>query len=239
MTAMTEPTAAPLIKSRQRVIDHAEVFTPPHIVEAMIKLVEPEVDRIDSRVLEPACGDGNFLVPILKRKLETAKARYAKSEFELRHHSLLALMSVYGVELLEDNAADCRQNLLDVFAGLLGLGIDADDESAIWLDAARAVLDANIVRGDALTYKGVPSGQPIVFAEWAYLGRGDFQRRDFRYDRLTTAGSFKVSKEPGMDSLFADMGKHELFTPIKTQQRLTVADIVSNWKAEHEQGASG
>ena len=230
---MTETTAAPLIKSRQRVVDHAEVFTPPHIVEAMIKLVEPEVDRIDSRVLEPACGDGNFLRPILQRKLNAAKSRYAKSEFEMRHHSLLALMSVYGIELLEDNAAICRQHLFDIFANHLGLENPETESDQNWLDAAKAVVEANIVRGDALSMKFVPSGKPIVFAEWAYLGKGEFQRRDFRYDNLTLASSVNE------DTLFADMSKHELFTPVKTQQRLTVADIVCDWKAQHEPGASG
>src|ERR1700693_721262 len=100
----------PLAKSKQRVADHGEVFTPGSMVEAMLDLVKDESERIDSRFLEPACGSGNFLVPVLKRKLATVQARYGKNDFEKRHHALLALMSIYGVELLEDNVAQCREN---------------------------------------------------------------------------------------------------------------------------------
>src|ERR1700722_12059200 len=105
-----------LIKSKKRVADHGEVFTPPWMVEAMFDLVKAESERIDSRLLEPACGSGNFLVPVLKRKLTTVHAQYGKSDFERRHHALLALMSIYGIELLDDNVAECRENLLNVVA---------------------------------------------------------------------------------------------------------------------------
>ena len=97
-----------LVKSKQRVADHGEVFTPPRMVEAMLDLVKDESERIDSRFLEPACGSGNFLVPVLTRKLATVEARYGKSDFERRHQALLALMSIYGIELLDDNVAECR-----------------------------------------------------------------------------------------------------------------------------------
>src|SRR3954463_10825440 len=96
------------VKSKQRVADHGEVFTPAWMVEAMLDLVKDESERIDARFLEPACGSGNFLVSILKRKLATVQARYGRSLFENRHHALLALMSTYGIELLEDNVAECR-----------------------------------------------------------------------------------------------------------------------------------
>src|SRR5680860_385146 len=107
------PRPMNLVKSKQRVVDHGEVFTPAWMVEAMLDLVKDESERIDSRFLEPACGSGNFLVPVLKRKLTTVRARYGKSDFENRHHALLALMSIYGIELLEDNIAECRENLLE------------------------------------------------------------------------------------------------------------------------------
>src|ERR1700689_4551974 len=103
-----------LIKSKRRVADHGEVFTPPWLVEKMLDLVRGETERIDSRFLEPACGSGNFLVPVLKRKLATVQARNGKSDFEMRHYALLALTSIYGIELLEDTVAECRQNWLEV-----------------------------------------------------------------------------------------------------------------------------
>src|SRR5271169_4533566 len=109
------------IKSKKRVADHGEVFTPLWMVEAMLDLVKSETERIDSRFLEPACGNGNFLVQILRRKLAAVELKYGKSDFEKRHYSLLALMCLYGIELLTDNIADCRANLLEIFAEYLTL----------------------------------------------------------------------------------------------------------------------
>src|ERR1700744_1630068 len=105
-----------LIRSKQRVADHGEVFTPRWLVENMLDLVKGETERIDSRFLEPACGSGNFLVPVLQRKLAAVEAKYGKSDFERQHYALLALMSIYGIELLVDNIAECRANLLEIFA---------------------------------------------------------------------------------------------------------------------------
>lgn len=205
-----------LVRSKQRVADHGEVFTPAPMVEAMLDLVKGESERIDSRFLEPACGSGNFLVPVLKRKLVTVQARYGKNHFEMRHHALLALMSIYGVELLEDNVAECRGNLLEIFAGYLKI-LPGDD----WHAAASMVLSANIVHGDALSMTTRSENpQPITFAEWSYIGKGTYRRRDFRFDTLTQMASFGVD-----DSLFADLGKHEIFTPTKDFPPLSVRDI--------------
>ena len=147
------------IKSKKRVSDHGEVFTPPWLVEAMLDLVKDETERIDARFLEPACGDGNFLAPILRRKLAAVELKYGRSDFERRHYALLALMCIYGIELLADNIADCRANLLAVFAEYLNL--DPADELH---RAARFVLSQNLVHGDALTMR-THDGPPITFAE--------------------------------------------------------------------------
>ena len=168
-----------LIKSKKRVADHGEVFTPPWMVEAMLDLVKDETERIDSRFLEPACGSGNFLVRILQRKLAAVELKFGKSDFEKRHYALLALMCIYGIELLADNIAECRANMLEIFADYLNL-----DESDDLYRAASYVLSQNLVHGDALTMR-TNDGQPITFAEWGYLGKGKFQRRDFRFDVLT------------------------------------------------------
>lgn len=201
-----------LVKSKQRVADHGEVFTPAWLVEDMLDLVKDESARIDSRVLEPACGSGNFLVPVLARKLATVQQRYGKSDFEKRHHALFSLMCVYGIELLADNAAECRQNLVAVFDSFLG--IDADDECA---RAARGVADANIVQGDALTMT-VSNDQPITFPEWGYLGKGKFQRRDFRFEDLTQRASYE-------GTLFGELADDDLFIPTKTYPTMTIAQI--------------
>lgn len=205
-----------LIKSKKRVADHGEVFTPPWLVDAMLDLVKDEAERIDSRFLEPACGSGNFLVRVLQRKLAAVQVKFGKSDFEKRHYALLGLMCTYGIELLEDNIAECRANMLEVLADYLNVS-EADDV----YHAASFVLSQNLVHGDALTMR-TTDGQPIIFAEWGYLGKGKFQRRDFRLDVLT--GSSKFSAE---DSLFAHLGKHEIFTPIKTYPTMTVRDLAS------------
>jgi hypothetical protein len=203
-----------LVKSKQRVADHGEVFTPAWMVEAMLDLVKGETERIDARFLEPACGSGNFLVPILKRKLAAVEVKYGKSGFEKRHYALLALMCTYGIELLADNVAECRANLLKVFAEYLGLA-EGDD----LYRAAANVLALNVVRADALSMR-TPAKQPIVFAEWGYLGKGKFQRRDFRFDVLTGMSAFAAE-----DSLFAGIDKRDIFTPLRALPPMTVAEL--------------
>src|SRR3954466_10130108 len=142
------PYPMSLVKSKQRVADHGEVFTPAWMVEAMLDLVKGETERIDSRFLEPACGSGNFLVRILRRKLTAVELKYGKSDFERRHYALLALMCIYGVELLPDNIAECRANLLEILAQ--HLHVDETDELH---RAAFYVLSQNLVHGDALTMR--------------------------------------------------------------------------------------
>src|SRR6187551_1977331 len=105
-----------LVKSKQRVADHGEVFTPDWLVLDMLDLVMDESERIDSRFLEPACGSGNFLGLVLRRKLAAVDARYGANEFERRHYALLGLMCIYGVELLAGNIAECRATLLAILA---------------------------------------------------------------------------------------------------------------------------
>jgi hypothetical protein len=204
------------IKSKQRVADHGEVFTPAWMVEAMLDLVKDETERIDSRFLEPACGSGNFLVKIVQRKLAAVELKYGKSDFERRHYALLGLMCIYGVELLADNIAECRANVLEIFVDYLNLN-EADD----CYGAASYVLSQNLVHGDALTMRTHDS-QSITFAEWGYLGKGKFQRRDFRLDSLTQSSSY-VADLP----LFADQGKHEIFTPTRTYPPMTMSDLAA------------
>jgi hypothetical protein len=207
-----ETTPETLTRSRQRVADHGEVFTSQWMVDDMLNLVKDESERIDSRFLEPACGSGNFLKPVLQRKLATVQSRYGRSEFERKHYALFALMCVYGIELLEDNVVECRQNLQQIFDKFL----DTTAESE-WSRAAMAVLHANIIQGDALTLQ-TPAGEPITFPEWGYLGTGKYQRRDFRYDSLTQRSSIE-------GSLFEMLEEHDVFIPTKTYEPLTVKMI--------------
>lgn len=205
-----------LIKTRKRVSDHGEVFTPAWMVDAMLDLVKDESERIDSRFLEPACGSGNFIVKVLRRKLAAVESKFGKSDFEKQHYALLALMCIYGIELLEDNIAECRENMLEIFVDYLNL-----EESDDLYRAAFYVLSQNLVHGDALTMRTI-SNEPITFAEWGYLSKGRFQRRDFRFDTLTHSSAY--SQE---GTLFAHLGKHEIFTPIKSYLPMTVGDLAS------------
>tara|TARA_R110000868_G_scaffold392991_1_gene663883 strand:+ start:1701 stop:2351 length:651 start_codon:yes stop_codon:yes gene_type:complete len=205
-----------LIKSKKRVADHGEVFTPEWMVDAMLDLVKEESERIDSRFLEPACGSGNFLVKVLKRKLCAVELKFGKSEFEKRQYALLALMCAYGIELLEDNIIECRANMLEVLADYLRI-----DETDDLYRAASHVLSLNLIQGDALSMKG-HDGVPITFSEWGYLGKGKFQRRDFRLDVLTGSSAFSAE-----GTLFSHLGKHEIFTPTKTYPPMTVRDLAA------------
>jgi len=204
------------IKSKQRVADHGEVFTPSWMVEAMLDLVKDETERIDSLFLEPACGSGNFIVQILRRKLTVVEFKYGRSEFERRQYALLALMCIYGIELLADNIAECRENVLEILVEYLNLN-DSDE----LYQAASYVLSQNIVHGDALRMR-THDDHPITFAEWGYLGKGKFQRRDFRFDNLAQSAAFSAE-----GTLFADLGRHEIFTPTKDYPPMTMDELAA------------
>jgi type III restriction system methylase len=203
-----------LVKSKERVSNHGEVFTSKWMVNDMLDLVKDESERIDARVLEPACGEGAFLQEVLHRKLSTVQVRYGKNEFERRNYALLSVMNIYGIELLEDNAQICRDSLMGIFVSFVGSSSGVEE----WRDAARAVLAANILQGDALRMV-FPSGGALSFPEWGYLGKGKFQRRDFKYQDLTKRSVL------GEDTLFGDMEISEIFAPDATFPVMTVAEI--------------
>jgi hypothetical protein len=209
---MTIAGESDLVKSKQRVADHGEVFTPSWIVDDMLNLVENESNRIESRFLESACGEGNFLKTVLNRKLGTVRAKYGKSEFETRHYALLAVMSIYGIELLEDNIKECREALLAIYAKFLGI-----DQESSWYKAANKVLIVNVIQGDALTLT-TTEGKPMKFPEWGYLGSGKFQRRDFQFDALTQRAAIK-------GTLFEMFEEEQLFVPVETFPSMTVEEM--------------
>jgi len=184
------------------------------MVEDMLDLVKSETERIDSRFLEPACGSGNFLKSVLSRKLQAVQTKYGKSEFERNHQALFALMCIYGIELLQDNLEECRSNLLKVFNTFLGL-----EETDTWSRAAKSVLAANILQGDALTLTR-SDGKHIEFPEWGYLGTGKYQRRDFRFDSLTQRGGVE-------GTLFEMFEEHDLFVPTKTYIPMNVEELAT------------
>ena len=183
----------------------------------MLDLVKDETERIDSRFLEPACGSGNFLVRVLQRKLAAVELKYSKSDFERQNYALLALMSIYGIELLADNIAECRAIMMDIFADYLKL-VESDE----LYRAASYVLWQNLVHGDALKMC-THDRKAIIFPEWGYLGKGKFQRRDFYLNTLTLSSTFSAE-----GSLFAHLEKHELFTPTKTYPPMTASELAAD-----------
>jgi hypothetical protein len=202
------------IKSKQRVADHGEVFTPSWLVDAMLDLVKTEASRIDSRFLEPACGHGNFLVRVLQRKLATVEIRFGKSEFERRNFALAALMSIYGIELLKDNLLECRMKMLEVFESFLTIKTSDD-----FYRAASFVLSVNLVHGDSLEMREY-NDKHITFPEWEYLGKGQFQRRDFRLDTLAQA-----ARNINEQSWLSNCEKPAVLKPIAAYPPMTVKDL--------------
>ena len=188
------------IKSRQRVADHGEVFTNPREVNAMLDLVRDESFRLDSRFLEPACGDGNFLIEILRRKLSLLSSIKSQTEWEFK--SLIAAGSCYGIELLEDNAEACRERLFGEVVGHIGqMGRMGD--LGDYGKSLRYMLQKNIVCGDALTYR-TADGKPITFCEWTPIaGSMQFARRDFQFDFLVN--------QTHQYSLFDEQGEAQSF----------------------------
>lgn len=169
------------VRSRRRVVDHGEVFTAEREVNAMLDLVGAETERIESRFLEPACGNGNFIAEVLRRKLAVVAARYRRSPDEYQRYAFLAVSSIYGVDILDDNVGECRERLFRIVEKDARSNIAAVDPA--FLDAVRYVLEKNILCGDALTLKDA-SGEPITFAEWSMLGGDLVKRRDFLLSEL-------------------------------------------------------
>lgn len=192
------------VKNRQRIIDHGEVFTPPGLVNDMLDLVKSECERIDARFLEPACGDGNFLAEVLRRKLLTVDRKNAGSRLKWQRDAVLSVCSLYGVDLLADNIQACRQRLLQVVRAAHEncFKQPLPDESA---RAITFILRRNILQGDALSLKSA-DGTPIVFSEWSPFNGTMLKRRDFVYEHLLEHAH--IANTP----LFSDLGK-DVYVP--------------------------
>ena len=205
------------IKSKERVRERGEVFTAEREVKAMCDLVKDEIERIDSRFLEPACGDGNFLAEILRRKLTVCEKRYGKAPADWEKFSFLAVTSLYGIDILADNVEACRERLLEIFCdfnrGLARTRKEQDPASSGIERVIRFVLEKNILCGNALSMKrvnekGEDLEEPIVFTEWNFVTGDLVKRREFRFDQL---------QRHEEDLLFAWAEQNQAFvpTPIK------------------------
>lgn len=177
------------VVSKQRVADHGEVYTHKREVDAMLDLVKHETDRIESRFLEPACGTGNFLAEVLDRKLAVVTSRYGKSQADWDRYAIIAVSSIYGIDILSDNIEKCRERLFKPFE-------NCREEVK---RSIKYILDRNIVCGDALSLKG------IIFSEWSPVGSG-LKRRDFAFHELVAQSA--IQDLP----LFSDLGD-DVFIP--------------------------
>lgn len=188
------------VKSKQRVADHGEVFTAEREVNAMLDLVKQETERVDSRFLEPACGDGNFVAEILRRKMEAAKRRAIPPKkkkplpLEFEKQSVIAVASIYGVDLMMDNVLACRKRLYDIWNTEYET-ICKKEVNEECREAIKFILSRNIVCGNALSLKvvdenGNDTEEPIVFSEWSFVMGTKIQRKDYRFDKLL-AGDYE------------------------------------------------
>lgn len=182
---MAEPTGKndQQVKSKQRVADHGEVFTGEREVNAMLDLVKNETERIDSRFLEPACGNGNFLAEVLRRKLAVVDNRYGGSLIEWERYAVLAVSGIYGVDILEDNAQECRQRLFQIFDQSYTSRFKQQCKEEC-RRTIRFLLNRNILWGDALDFTNPVTGEPIIFSEWSAVNGSMIKRRDYRFQFL-------------------------------------------------------
>ena len=204
---MSEMNEKKQVKSKKRVADHGEVFTNEREVNAMLDLVKHETERIDSRFLEPACGNGNFLAEVLRRKLKVVDQRYGNNQMDWERYAVIAVSSIYGVDILEDNAKECRERLYTIFDDFY-TSLFKDKCKEECRRSIRFLFDRNILWGDALDFTNPSTKQPIVFSEWSAVNGSMLKRRDYMF-------KFLVEKTHQF-SLFNDEGNPAaIYEPVK------------------------
>lgn len=171
------------VKSKKRVSDHGEVFTAEREVNSMLDLVKQETERIDSRFLEPACGNGNFLAAVLRRKLTVIDNRYSKSQIEWERYAVIAITSIYGVDILEDNAQECRKRLFKLLDEKY-TSLFKDKCKDECRRSVKFLLGRNILWGDALDFTNPNTKKPIIFSEWSAVNGSMLKRRDYMFKFL-------------------------------------------------------
>ena len=213
------------VVSRARVANHGEVYTNSREVNSMLNMVKHETERIDSRFLEPACGRGNFLIEVLSRKLNVVENKYKKSQIEFECYSIIAIGSIYGIEILEDNVIECRKRLINIFKEVYEkiYKKNSNDECIKILEF---ILSKNIVWGDALTFQTAHNPKkPIVFSEWSPATEGFIKRRDYSFEGLL------IHSEIESLPLLSDMGDGVFIpTPIADFPMTTYLGIINDSK---------
>lgn len=209
--------------SKKRVADHGEVYTRKREVNVMLDLVKQETERIESRFLEPGSGTGNFLAEVFERKMLVVESRYRKSQMEYERNAVLAVSSLYGIDILEDNVKECRKRLFHIFdQQYTSLFKEAAKEEC--RNATKYIVERNIIWGDALTLMTVgEKQQSIIFSEWSPVNGSMLKRRDFTFHGLLDHAAVKELP------LFSDLGE-DVFIPTPEKEYplihfLRVADV--------------
>jgi hypothetical protein len=226
------------VKSRERVQEHGEVFTNEREVNAMLDMVRQETERIDSRFLEPACGDGNFLAEVLRRKLDVVDSRYRRSLPEWERYAFIAVCSIYGVELLHDNTVACRERLYGIVEERYAR-VSKGSQNQAFLDAIAYVLERNILNGNALSLKavdehGYDTDKPIIFSEWSIVTGNKVKRRDFRLDEMLegnvakgqTRSLFGADNSPAVDWEYDEETKTFIPKPIREYPLTSLYEVM-------------
>lgn len=199
-----------MIRSKERIEKFGEVFTSEREVNAMLDLVSNETARIESRFLEPACGSGNFLIEVIKRKMFVTKERYGRHQPDFERYAFVAASSVYGIDLLEDNVQECWRRISDYLFTMYA-EIFPTTQCEKFKNAVGFVLSKNLLIGDALTLTLPDSSNPIVFSEWNIVGGNKVKRVDYNLTNLIAYQPFDG------ESLFSDLGESAFIpTPLQT-----------------------
>ncbi|MBU4087010.1 MAG: hypothetical protein KKB21_05540 [Nanoarchaeota archaeon] len=163
-----------IIKSKERVRDLAEVFTGEREVRSMLDLVQYLSENVEHTFFEPACGNGNFLLAILKRKLETVKVKYRK-QLDMEFFTMKAVASIYGVDISEENIKEAQQRMLYEIKNFYSNTFNTKKPNEGFWDSVDCVLERNIIVGDMLN-----KIDEIVFIEYTTPRRHYFKRQEFR-----------------------------------------------------------
>ncbi len=205
---------AELIKSKSRVRDHGEVFTPDFIVNDMLDLVKDDSENPASTFLEPACGNGNFLIEILRRKMETINRKFKKNQIEFECQSLVAIWSIYGVDLMQDNVKEAKLRLWNLVERYYWKAFKLKDFHADFVKWIRYILDRNIIQWDALSYKS-EDWNPIVFSSWSAcwwkISREDFSFQDLAENE--NSQNRQTSKNDRWEDIF-DVKEIHKYSPV-------------------------
>ena len=214
------------IKSKERVQKHGEVNTNLREINAMLDLVKDETLRIESKFLEPACGDGNFLIEVLRRKKNIIKKNFSKTQHDFEKNTFIAITSIYGIDILEDNVTSCQERILDFILddyNRLFKKTKNDD----FIESLKYVISKNIILGDAITLKCQTNdlvSKPIIFSDWTMIGNGMIKRKDFIFSELVERSSMREMP------LFSDLDDEDqafIPTPIKEYPLIDFLEIMN------------